>query len=128
MFSDIFTNIEKRSDIAKKNGFSLKVKPVVDVYETKDSIILLVEMPQVDKSVLKVEIENGILHIEGKKQDSPTEGQLIYRESADVLYERYFEIEENLDSNRIEASYNAGVLKLSLPKKEEAQPRKIQIK
>ena len=128
MFSDIFTSIEKRNNVSRQNGYSLKIKPVVDVYETSGNIVLLVEMPQVEKSALKVEVENGILHIQAKKQNNITEGELIYRESADVLYERLFELEDNLDTTQIQASYNAGVLKLTLPKREEAQPRKIEIK
>lgn len=128
MFSDIFTSIEKRNNVSRQNGYSLKLKPVVDVYETSGNIVLLVEMPQVEKSALKVEVENGILHIQAKKQNNITEGELIYRESADVLYERLFELEDNLDTTQIQASYNAGVLKLTLPKREEAQPRKIEIK
>jgi HSP20 family protein len=128
MLSDIFTSIEKRNNISNQNGYSLKIKPVVDVYETSGNIALLVEMPQVEKSALKVEVENGILHIQGKKQNHMIEGELIYRESADVLYERLFELEDNLDTTQIQATYNAGVLKLTLPKREEAQPRKIEIK
>jgi len=128
MFSDIYTSIDKKNNITKMNGYSLKIKPIVDVYETSDSIVLLVEMPQVEKSALKVEVENGILHIQGNKQNHLTEGELVYRESTDVIYDRSFEVENNLDTSRIQASYNAGVLKLTLPKKEEAKPKTIEIK
>ena len=127
MFSNVFTGIEKRNKINAGNGFLLKIKPVVDVYETSNSLVILAEMPQVDKSNLTVQVENGILHIQGKRENHLKEGEYLYRETTDSLYERFFELEKNLDTDKIEASYHAGILKIVLPKKEEAQPKNIRI-
>jgi HSP20 family protein len=127
MFSDIHTGIEKRNMIYKENGYLMKVKPVVDVYETAHSVVILAEMPKVEKKDLRINIEKGVLHIQGKRENNLVEGDYLLRETSDVIYERFFELENNLDQESIEAHYSAGVLKITIAKKEEAKPRKIEI-
>ncbi len=121
MFSDLITAIEKMSRIDNNKEFFLRVKPVVDVYETTDAVVVRAEMPNVAKDDLHVQVSNGILHIQGKKQSAPDEGEFIWRETSDVIYERFFELQDNLDQDYIKASYQAGILKIILPKKEEAR-------
>ncbi|UCF65498.1 MAG: Hsp20/alpha crystallin family protein [bacterium] len=127
MFSDIYTQIERRNKSNADNGLLAKVKPVVDIYETENSIVILAEMPRVDKEDLHIQVEKGILHIRGKRQNSAPEGEYILRETADVIYERFFELENNLDPENIKAAYHAGVLKITIGKSEQAKPRKIEI-
>jgi len=127
MFSDIYTGIEQRKETNNDNGYLMKVKPVVDVYETPHSVIILAEMPKVDKKDLHINIEKGILRIQGKRENNLAEGDYLLRETADVIYERFFELEENLNQEVIEANYSSGVLKITIAKKEQAKPRKIEI-
>ena len=128
MFSDIYTGIERRNKINDENGYLMKVKPVVDVYETPHSVIILAEIPKVEKKDLHINIEKGVLHIQGKRENSLVEGDYLLRETADVIYERFFELEDNLEQETIEARYSAGVLKITISKKEQAKPRKIEIR
>ena len=127
MFSDIHTGIERHNKINDENGCLMKVKPVVDVYETPHSVIILAEIPKVKKKDLHINIEKGVLHIQGKRENSLVEGDYLLRETADVIYERFFELEDNLEQETIEARYSAGVLKITIAKKEQAKPRKIEI-
>lgn len=128
MFSDLITAIEKISKTDNNKEFFLRVKPVVDIYETNEAVIIRAEMPNVAKDDLYVQVKNRILHIQGKKQSIAEKGEFIWRETSDVIYERFFELQDNLDQENIKASYEAGILKITLPKKEDAQPRKIEIK
>ena len=128
MFSDIITAIDKISQIGQENQLFPRVKPAVDIYETDQTIELWAEMPNVDKKDLHVHLNNGVLHIQGKRSSSVNKEQYLLRESSDVIYERFFELRENLDPKKIEASYQAGILKITLAKREEAQPQKISIK
>lgn len=128
MFSDLITAIEKISKTDNNKEFFLRVKPVVDIYETNEAVIIWAEMPNVAKDDLYVQVKNRILHIQGKKQSMAEKGEFIWRETSDVIYERFFELQDNLDQENIKASYEAGVLKITLPKKEDAQPKKIEIK
>jgi HSP20 family protein len=127
MFSDIITTIERIKKFDHDKDLFLRVKPAVDIYETDHTLIVWAEMPNVDKKDLQVHIKNGILHIQGKRMSSFDNGQYLLRETSDVMYERFFELRENIDQDKIEASYQAGILKITLKKKEEAQPRKIEI-
>jgi HSP20 family protein len=90
-------------------------------------VILLAEMPGVRKSDLNVKVEKGLLKIEGRKDNREEQGNYIYRETHDVQYHRIFELEKNLDPQKIEASYNSGILKVVIAKKEIAKPRVIEI-
>ena len=127
MFSNVYTSIEQRNKLNNENGYLMKVKPVVDVYETPQAVIILAEMPKVEKKDLSINIEKGVLQIQGKRENKLVEGDYLLRETADVIYERFFELEDNLDQEAIEASYSAGILKITVAKKEQAKPRKIEI-
>jgi HSP20 family protein len=127
MFSDIFTGIEKHKKFHNGNEILVKVKPVVDIYETENSIVILTEMPGVRKEDLRVSVKDGILTISGQRQIDNIDGEYLMRESNDVVYERAFELEDNLDQDKIDASYSGGILKVKISKKEETKPRQIDI-
>jgi HSP20 family protein len=109
------------------NGNLLEIKPSVDIYETKDSFIILAEMPDVKKENIKVEIVNGKLYISGKRYAEKFEGEMILRETRDLFYQRFFALDDNLDTNQIRANYAGGILKIEIGKKEKSKPRVIKI-
>ncbi len=127
MFSDIFTGIEKHKKFHNGHDNLIKVKPVVDIYETDNSIVILMEMPGVQKKDLHVSVKEGILNISGNRLNNHIDGEYLFRETTDIFYERAFELEDNLNVEIIDASYNAGILKVVVGKKEEVKPRKIDI-
>ena len=98
--------------------------PPVDIYETQDMLVVLADLPGVSKEGLSVQVEKGILTIEGKvERDTP--GNLLRREFALSSFFRQFKLTETVDSDKIRASLKHGVLRLELPKAEAAKPRKI---
>jgi HSP20 family protein len=128
MFSDIFTGIDRQKKLDTINQHLIRVKPAIDVFETEHAIVVLSEMPNVDKEDLHVAVENNMLHITGKRIHTVEKGTYLLRETHDVLYERYFELGNDLDKEKIEARYNAGILRVQILKREKAKIQKIEIK
>jgi HSP20 family protein len=98
--------------------------PPVDIYETDEVLVVLADLPGVPKEGLSVQVEKGILTIEGRvERDTP--GNLLRREFALTSFFRQFRLTETVDSEKIRASLKNGVLRLDLPKAEAAKPRRI---
>ena len=103
--------------------------PPADIYETRDSIVVLAEMPGVAPDGVDITLERRVLTIRGRSAASEHTGyQRVYNEFADGDYERVFTLSENIDRDRIEATLKDGVLRLVLPKAETAKARKIELK
>jgi len=103
--------------------------PPADIYETKDSIVVLTEMPGVPPDGVDITLERRVLTIRGRSAAGDHAGyQRVYNEYADGDYERVFTLSENIDRDRIEATLKEGVLHLVLPKAEAARARKIELK
>ncbi len=128
MFSDIFTGIEKHKKLNSINNNLLKIKPRVDIYETENAIVVLAEMPNVDKENLHVSVNKGFLQLSGKRVQDLNDGNYLLRETRDIFYQRFFELEDDLNSEKIGAEYNAGILKVTIGKREKAKTKKIEIK
>jgi len=103
--------------------------PRVDIYETKDSIFLIADMPGVDENTVDVELEKNILTITGKVEDGMLKDHnLIFSEYEVGDYERSFTLSDEIDREKINATVKQGVLRLELPKAEKIKPKKIAIK
>ena len=103
--------------------------PPSDIYETKDSIVVLAEMPGVPSDAVDITLERRVLTIRGQSVAGEHAGyQRVHNEYADGDYERVFTLSENIDRDRIEATLKDGVLHLVLPKAETAKARKIELK
>jgi len=103
--------------------------PRVDIYETKDSIFLIADMPGVDENTVDVELEKNILTITGKVEDGMLKNHtLIFSEYEVGDYERSFTLSDEIDREKINATVKQGVLRLELPKAEKIKPKKIAIK
>ncbi len=100
--------------------------PPVDIYEEDDRLVVLADLPGVTRDGLSVQVEQGILTIEGRVARE-TPGNLLSREFELVPFFRQFRLTETVDTDKIRASLQHGVLRLDLPKAEEAKPRRIQI-
>lgn len=103
--------------------------PRVDVLEDETGITLLADIPGVSKDGLDIKVENESLSIEGTvTAATPQAMEASYAEVRLPRYRRSFTLSRELDSGRIEASLKDGVLKLRIPKHEQAQPRRISVK
>ncbi len=103
--------------------------PRVDIYETKESIFLIADMPGIDEKTVEVEMEKNILTITGWTEDSKLKDHsLLFSEYETGDYERSFTLSDEIDREKINATVKQGVLLLELPKAEKVKPKKIAIK
>jgi len=101
--------------------------PTVNLSETKDAYLLEAEMPGVNKDGLEVLLEGNELTIVGHRQPENINAELLYRESKPRDFRRVFVLDPSIDTKRISAQIDQGVLKLNLPKAERVKPRKIEV-
>ena len=101
--------------------------PVVNILETTDGYVLEAEMPGVNKEGLDITVENGELILVGRRSDKDAPGTAVYRESRQWDYRRVFDLDPAIDTTRISAKIDQGILTLTLPKAEEVKPRRIAV-
>jgi HSP20 family protein len=105
------------------------VLPPVDVFENESGITLLADLPGVSREGLGVRVDGETLLIEaGASTAGPENLELIYGEAQYPSYRRQFTLSRELDASRIEASLKDGVLRLTIPKLEQARPRRIEVR
>jgi len=104
--------------------------PNVDILENDEKLLLLADMPGVKSDDLDIRYEHGELAVHGRVQprQGTEQGSYMLREYGVGDYYRAFQVGEGIDSSKIEAELQDGVLKLHLPKSEQAMPRKISVK
>lgn len=103
--------------------------PPTDIYETKDALVLLVEMPGVESDSVDVSLEKRTLTITGRNKVAQPDGYtLAHAEYRDGDYERSFTLSEAIDPERIAATMRDGVLTLTLPKAGPAEAKTIKVK
>jgi HSP20 family protein len=103
------------------------VAPVSSLVEDGERYILQVEMPGVNKEGLEISVENNELTILGRRSLPTVEGTLIHRESRPNNFRRTFEMDPSIDTAKISAKIEHGVVTLTLPKAEQVKPRKITV-
>ena len=103
--------------------------PAVDIYEQDGNIVMKAELPGVDPKAVDIRLENNTLTLRGeRKLDKEVKEDSYHRvERAYGAFSRSFTLPTVVDQGSIKAEYRDGVLKLTLPKREEAKPRQIQI-
>ncbi len=104
--------------------------PPVDIFEEPDALRITAEVPGVSPDNLKISLENNVLTINGTKEQVAQErSERVHRyERTYGAFERSFTLPATVDANNIKASYEHGVLTLTLPKVEKAKPRQIEVK
>jgi HSP20 family protein len=102
--------------------------PAVDIYETDTALVVMMEMPGVERKDVSVSLENDVLRVQGQIDFAKYEGlQPVYAEYNIGNYSRSFALSRKIDQEGIGAQMEDGVLTLTLPKAKEAQPRRIPI-
>jgi len=111
---------------------SLGAMPAVDVTQTDKGYEITAELPGMEERDIDVKLANGILTIRGEKRDEKEEKKNDYyvRERSFGSFERSFQVPENVDTDKVSASFKKGVLTVMLPKSAEAQKaeKKIEVK
>jgi HSP20 family molecular chaperone IbpA len=103
--------------------------PPVDIVENEVGITLLADMPGVSKDRLAVRVDGEHLVIEGEAGVAmPEKLEILHSEIRNPYFRRSFTLSRELDTTKIDASLKNGVLRLHIPKAEEARPRKVEIR
>ena len=102
--------------------------PTADIFETEEALTVVLEMPGVSRDNVDINVENGLLTIEGRIDFSKYEGlRPVYGEYNIGPYRRSFRLSSQVDQEKITAEMRDGVISLTLPKAEKAKPKRIQI-
>ena len=101
--------------------------PAVDIFETNENLVLIADMPGVEKGSLEINLEKGILTLKGEIKLA-RKGQLLFHEFSADNYYRQFKLSEEIDMDKASAELENGILTLSMPKSEAAKPKRIEIR
>lgn len=102
--------------------------PQTDICETDDALVVVMEMPGVEKDNISIDVENDVLAVEGRIDlGKYADMQPVYTEYNVGHYARRFSLSSKIDQEKITADLGDGVLTLTLPKAEQAKPRRITI-
>jgi len=104
--------------------------PAVDITEDEHEYLIKAELPEVKKENVKVTVENGILSISGERKFEKEEhGKKYHRiERSYGSFTRNFGLPEDVDTNKVEAQFSEGVLKVHIAKSESAKPKQIEVR
>jgi HSP20 family protein len=120
-------------DAKPENGQGLQLMegwfPAVDVYEDKDNLLVKAELPGLKKEDIQISLDNGNLTLSGeRKQEEKHQDADVYRsERWAGRFHRSVSLPCRVESEKIKATYNEGVLTITLPKAEDAKPKQIPI-
>ena len=103
--------------------------PPVDIYEHDGNLVLKAELPGIDSKDVDVRVENNVLTLRGERKfDSEVKREQYHRvERAYGTFSRSFTLPSVVDTGKIKAEFKDGVLRVTLPQREEAKPKQIQI-
>lgn len=103
--------------------------PAVDIYETDHELVLKADVPDVDPKDVAIQLENGTLTLKGERKfENEKSGKGFHRvERSYGSFVRAFSLPETIDPEQVKADYKNGVLTITLPKKEIAKPRTINV-
>lgn len=113
-----------REPVAKQEHV---MAPAFDVFENKDELVLVSDLPGAQKNDVELHLHHGELTIQAKVSSKVEGATLMAGEFASRIYRRSFTIPVEIDSEHIVADFQRGVLTLRLPKTEAAKPKKIAI-
>lgn len=119
-------SMARRDDAQAQKGPT--IVPAVDINEDAHGITLWADLPGVSRDRLNVHVQDSTLFIEGEALiESPSGLRLHHAEIREPRFARAFSLSADFDTSRIEANLSDGVLKLSIPRREEARPRRIEV-
>jgi HSP20 family protein len=102
--------------------------PALDLYQTNDDIVAVVELPGMRKEDIEISLHDGILTIGGERKSESSEGEKATRSERFVgKFRRSISLPTRVDANKVSASYKDGILTVTLAKAEEVKPKQIQV-
>ncbi len=102
--------------------------PALDLYETGDHFVAVVELPGMRKGDIDISLHDGTLTISGERKREINNGETAQRTERYVgTFRRSISLPTRVDASKVSATYQDGILKVTLPKAEEAKPKQIQV-
>jgi HSP20 family protein len=112
------------------NGDNASWLPAVDIVENDGAYVVRAELPGVNKDDVKITVLNDVLTIKGEKKNEKEskENQFTRIERSYGSFQRSFTLPSSVESGKIEASFENGILTVTVPKAEEVKPKQIEVK
>jgi len=133
--SDQAKTIEVKNETAEMEEQTERIRdrrlytPRTDIYETKEDLVLVMDVPGADEKSVEIVLEKNVLTVNAfPKFERPEQLSLAYAEYGEGDYQRSFTVSSEIDREHIEAKVTNGVLYLRLPKAPAAKPHKIAVK
>ncbi|MDD5542241.1 MAG: Hsp20/alpha crystallin family protein [Acidobacteriia bacterium] len=103
--------------------------PAVDIYETEQAIVLKAELPEINQKDIDIRIENNTLTLRGERKfERETKEENYHRvERSYGAFCRTFTLPSTVDQDKVKAEYKDGILKVTLPKREDSKPKQIKV-
>jgi HSP20 family molecular chaperone IbpA len=121
--------VSQQAKAVEKAKHERTLRPPVDIFEDTTGITVQADMPGVSKERLEIHIDNDTLSIEGRADIAmPEDMEALYADIRSTHYQRSFSLSRELDGDKADASLKDGVLTLRIPKREQFQPRKIEVR
>jgi HSP20 family protein len=123
------STLERNKTSKMSNGQAQEhyTAPDVNIYETVDGYVIEAEMPGVGKDAIEVLLQGNEVTIRGHKKDTQGKGVPLIRERSGDDYQRVFELDPAIDTSKIAARIEQGILVVTLPKSERVRPRKVSV-
>jgi len=99
----------------------------MDAWRDKDTFVVEFDLPGVNPDTVDLDVERNVVTVKAERPPRATDAELIAAERARGVFSRQLILGDNLDTEHIDANYDAGVLTLKIPVAEKAKPRKISI-
>jgi HSP20 family protein len=125
LFDRFFEDVSVPSLFSEERTFA----PAFDVSETEKELIVEAEVPGMDKNDISINLSNGLLTIKGEKKHEKKEEEENYHcvERRYGAFSRTMRLPVEVDPEKVDATYKDGLLKVTLPKSEAAEPKKIEV-
>ena len=123
--NNLVGNSDQRQEAPARQRQELYTTPLVDVQSTPESVVLSAEMAGVNKGGVEISVENGNLILVGHRQALDVGGDPIYLERRPVHYGRVYELDPSVETDKITARVEDGILTVTLPKSEKVRPKRI---
>lgn len=123
--------VQEKKELASKEEKTVPARyfvPNTDIFETEDALLVIMEMPGVEKKDIDVNVENDTLRVEARIDYSKYDGlEPLYAEYNIGHFARSFSLSNKVDKSRINAELATGVLTLTLKKAQESMSRRIEV-
>jgi HSP20 family protein len=128
--NQLFDQVSQPRRKTENNLFAGAWAPAVDIYETDQTIELKADLPDMDPKDVDVRVEDNMLFLKGERKfEKDVKEENYHRiERSYGSFSRSFALPQGIATDKISADYKNGVLKVTLPKREESKPKQIQVK